>query len=67
MIFVETKIFTDDLQKYLTDMEYSEFQKYLADNPTGGDIIINSGGLRKVRWKANGKSKSGGVGYCLYI
>jgi len=49
MIFIETKIFTDDLKKLLSDDDYSDFQQYLAENPDVGDVIVNSGGLRKVR------------------
>ena len=31
-----------------------------------GDIIRNTGGLRKVRWKAKGKGKRGGVRIIYY-
>ena len=66
MIFIETKIFTDDLKKLLSDDDYSDFQQYLAENPDVGDVIVNSGGLRKVRWKSHGKGKSGGVRVIYY-
>lgn len=33
----------------------------MADNPDWGDVIQNTGGLRKVRWSAKGKGKRGGV------
>ena len=48
MIFIETPIFTADLNELLTDDEYAEFQRYLADNPRLGDVIQDTGGLRKL-------------------
>lgn len=54
MIFIETPIFTADLNELLADDEYAEFQPYLADNPRVGDVIQDTGGLRKIRWSANG-------------
>lgn len=61
MIFIETPIFTEDCKKLLNDDEYRAFQQYLLDNPTIGDVIQNTGGLRKVRWISGGKGKRGGV------
>lgn len=68
MIFIETPIFTEDVKELLTDKEYSDFQQYLADNPTAGDVIQHTGGLRKVRWAlpAKGRGKSGGVRVIYY-
>lgn len=61
MIFIETPIFTEDLADLLSDDGYGEFQQYLADNPEAGDVIPDTGGMRKIRWGANGKGKRGGV------
>lgn len=61
MIFIETPIFTEDVKELLLDEEYAEFQKYLVDNPLVGDVIQQTGGLRKVRWSSQGKGKRGGV------
>lgn len=66
MIFIETPIFTEDVIELLSDDEYSEFQRYLAINPTAGDVIQHTGGLRKMRWSANGKGKRGGVRVIYY-
>jgi mRNA-degrading endonuclease RelE of RelBE toxin-antitoxin system len=66
MIFIETPIFTEELLNLLSDEEYAEFQEYLADNPLAGDIIQQTGGLRKVRWSAQGKGKRGGVRIIYY-
>lgn len=66
MIFIETPIFTEDVNELLSDREYAEFQLYLADNPLAGDVIQQTGGLRKVRWLSHGKGKRGGVRIIYY-
>lgn len=66
MIFIETAIFTEALQGLLADDEYAEFQKYLAENPLAGDLIQQTGGLRKIRWASSGKGKRGGVRVIYY-
>jgi hypothetical protein len=37
------------------------FAAFLAANPDVGDVIVDTGGLRKVRWTRAGSGKSGGV------
>jgi mRNA-degrading endonuclease RelE of RelBE toxin-antitoxin system len=66
MIFIETPIFTEDVLNLLSDEEYAEFQEYLATNTKAGDVIQQTGGLRKVRWSAQGKGKRGGVRIIYY-
>lgn len=66
MIFIETPIFTEDVKELLSDDEYAELQKYLVDNPLAGDVIQQTGGLRKVRWSSQGKGKRGGVRVIYY-
>lgn len=61
MIFIESPVFSADLLELLSDDEYSALQRYLVANPDAGDVIQGTGGLRKVRWLAGGKGKSGGV------
>ncbi|HBI8545589.1 TPA: type II toxin-antitoxin system RelE/ParE family toxin [Escherichia coli] len=61
MLFIETEIFTEDVQKLLTDDEFSRFQFFLALNPDDGEVIPETGGLRKVRWVSGGKGKRAGV------
>jgi hypothetical protein len=41
-------------------------QKSLAERPDAGAVIRGSGGVRKVRWAARGKGKSGGVRVIYY-
>ncbi|WP_395947295.1 hypothetical protein [Caedibacter taeniospiralis] len=66
LIFIETDIFTEDVKALLSDDEYAEFQSYLAENPLIGDVIQQTGGLRKVRWSTKGKGKRGGVRVIYY-
>lgn len=61
MQFVETPIFTAAVLELLGDEEYREFQNFLMEKPDAGDVIRETGGLRKVRWSAGGKGKRGGV------
>ena len=38
-----------------------EFVNYIACNPEAGDVIPESGGVRKVRWSRAGAGKRGGA------
>jgi mRNA-degrading endonuclease RelE of RelBE toxin-antitoxin system len=66
MIFVETPVFTQLLVELLSDDEYSQFQQFLMADPHAGDVIQDTGGLRKVRWASGGKGKRGGVRVIYY-
>lgn len=61
MVFVETTAFTRYVGHYLTDDEYLGLQMFLVERPDAGQIIRGTGGVRKLRWAAAGKGKSGGV------
>jgi hypothetical protein len=61
MLFVETSLFTAQLPRYLSDDEYRQFEAHLVERPDAGEVIRGSGGIRKVRWAARGRGKSGGV------
>jgi mRNA-degrading endonuclease RelE of RelBE toxin-antitoxin system len=61
MVIVETPIFTKQVLSVLSDDEYRRFQQALMERPDAGKVIPGSGGLRKVRWAAEGRGKRGGV------
>lgn len=61
MVFVETSLFSRLLEGYLSDDEYRGLQSQLIERPDAGVVIRGSGGVRKIRWKARGKGKSGGI------
>jgi mRNA-degrading endonuclease RelE of RelBE toxin-antitoxin system len=66
MVIVETHIFTKQLLSTLSDDEYRLFQQVLLERPDAGKIIPGSGGLRKLRWAAEGRGKRGGVRLIYY-
>ncbi|SAG40108.1 hypothetical protein [Enterobacter kobei] len=61
MLFIETDIFTEDVKTLLDDDEYHKLQVFLVTQPNNGDLIQNTGGLRKIRWFSGSKGKRGGV------
>lgn len=61
MIFIESKLFEKLREKYLEDDSYRQLQNFLVEQPLSGDVIQGTGGLRKLRWSANGKGKRGGI------
>lgn len=61
MIFIESKVFEKLREKYMDDDSYRQFQNFLVQQPLAGDVIQGTGGLRKIRWSANGKGKRGGI------
>lgn len=50
----------------MDDDEYMDLQSLLVAHPDIGDLIVGSGGLRKVRWKSPNKGKSGGIRIIYY-
>lgn len=61
MVIVETPIFTKQILSTLSDDEYRLFQNMLFEHPDAGKVIPGSGGLRKLRWSAEGRGKRGGL------
>jgi mRNA-degrading endonuclease RelE of RelBE toxin-antitoxin system len=66
VVFVEASTFTKLLPRYLDDEAYRLLQAHLMKQPDAGAVIRGSGGVRKVRWAAGGKGKSGGVRVIYY-
>ena len=66
MVIIETKVFTRQIGTLLTDEEYAALQTTLILNPASGSLIIGSGGLRKIRWRAEGRGKRGGTRVIYY-
>lgn len=68
MTFIELPLFSKTSKKIrLQESEIETLKVELEENPTKGDLIQKSGGLRKIRVASRGKGKSGGsrVIYCL--
>jgi hypothetical protein len=64
---VETSVFARRAGKLLSVEEHEELLFYLAIHPETGDEIPGTGGVRKVRFAAKGKGKSGGVRVIYYF
>ena len=58
---VETPEFIRRTEKLLYESEREALIGYLAANPTAGDLIPGSGGVRKLRWGLEGRGKRGGA------
>ena len=67
MTFYETDIFTEQIVDLIDDDSYAELQSTLIANPDAGDLMPRSRGLRKVRWKAPGRGKRGGIRVIYYM
>ena len=61
MLFIETPVFTELVEKQLDREAYRALQLTLLLRPEQGSVIPGSGGLRKIRWGVDGKGKRGGV------
>lgn len=66
MVIIETPIFTRLIKEMMNDDEYRELQEALVSRPDSGSLIKKSGGLRKVRWKRQGRGKSGRIRVIYY-
>jgi hypothetical protein len=66
MTVVETPGFLREASAALTENERAELVSYLAANPEAGDVMPQTGGARKVRWKTRGRGKSGGTRVIYY-
>jgi hypothetical protein len=62
-LFVELPAFERYRQEYLSDEAYRGLQNELLKAPEAGDVIMGTGGLRKIRHgdPQRGKGKRGGL------
>src|SRR5260370_42683128 len=58
---VETAVFIRQAAGIWSDEARSTFIDFIARNPEVGDLIPQTGGVRKVRWSRQGTGKRGGV------
>jgi mRNA-degrading endonuclease RelE of RelBE toxin-antitoxin system len=65
--FRGSSLFTKDVYRYLTEDSYFALQDFLLEYPIQGDLIRGSGGLRKLRWKTEGRGKRGGTRIIYYL
>ncbi len=67
LVFVETRLFTRLVGDYLDDPSYALLQAWLVLHPLSGSVIPGGGGVRKLRWSAEGRGKRGGLRVIYYL
>jgi hypothetical protein len=65
--FRETPGFNKAISKLLSDDELAKFQWLLLQHPESGDLIMGSGGIRKVRCSVKGRGKRSGARVIYYF
>jgi len=58
---VETPEFLVATRKLMDEDERAVMVDYLAYTPTAGDLMPGTGGVRKLRWRLEGRGKRGGA------
>jgi hypothetical protein len=61
-----TNEFLSMTRKMLDDEERDALIDFLAYHPEAGDVIAGTGGVRKVRWRLEGRGKRGGARVIYY-
>lgn len=67
MTICEVAAFASDARQVFTEDEHERLILFLASYPTAGDVITETGGLRKLRWPARGQGKRGGARIIYYF
>ena len=58
---VELPTYSSRAKSLLSEDEQKGIISYLAEHPDAGELIRETGGVRKLRWKRGVSGKSGGV------
>jgi hypothetical protein len=66
MTVVETERFLKDAKPLLSDSERAELVAFIGANPEAGEVMPDTGGVRKIRWALAGKGKRGGARVIYY-
>lgn len=64
---VETPLFLRKASSIFDEEEEAALVAFVAANPEAGRVIPETGGVRKLRWLAKGKGKSGGARIIYYF
>ena len=56
----ETPLFSRQAREVRDELERESFIDFIARNPEEGDLIPETGGVRKIRWGRPGSGKRGG-------
>ena len=66
MTVVETARFLKDARPLPSDYERTELVALIGANPEAGQVIPETGGVRKLRWALPGRGKRGGARVIYY-
>jgi hypothetical protein len=66
LVFIETSVFTKQVNRLMNDDEYTKLQVSLIRKPDIGKVIQGTGGIRKMRWAGSGRGKRGGSRIIYY-
>ena len=66
-VVVETPAYLHAVEEFWDCDTQNEFKNFIGVNFLRGDIIPDTGGLRKIRWKGSGKGKRGGARIIYYF
>jgi mRNA-degrading endonuclease RelE of RelBE toxin-antitoxin system len=61
MTVVETVRLLKDAEKLMPGSDRARLVEFIGANPEAGDVIPETGGVRKLRWALAGGGKSGGA------
>ncbi len=66
-LFIELPTFSRYREDYFDDSALLDLQNYLIEQPTAGDLVPGTGGVRKLRWSRAGMGKRGGLRVLYYV
>ena len=66
MAVVETDEFLRKAKPLMSEAEREELVTFMGANPEAGKIVLETGGVRKVRWGLPGRGKRGGARIIYY-
>jgi mRNA-degrading endonuclease RelE of RelBE toxin-antitoxin system len=64
---IEFPFFLSQIGSSISAVERDELIDFLARQPSAGDEIPGTGGIRKLRWAGKGKGKRGGLRVIYYF
>lgn len=66
MTVIESDAFVLAAERLMSESKRDELVIFVAANPEAGDIVPESGGVRKLRWRIGGRGKRGGARVIYY-
>jgi mRNA-degrading endonuclease RelE of RelBE toxin-antitoxin system len=66
MTVIEIPDFIMAAERLIDDAEREELVAFVATNPEAGDVVPETGGVRKLRWGLSGRGKRGGARVIYY-